>query len=139
MNGNQTPYALFRLLVVLAGLFLTVSWAPAPMPGSGCARLSIELSSEVYYLESNHLKFCFHEKYNYTSDLVYDILDDQHNVLLAVNPNTSPPTSYLVPHRIGDNVFDINVSSLSLASNRYFWLRVVANKGDTYLLKFKTP
>ncbi|MGD1847899.1 MAG: hypothetical protein ACFB10_21095 [Salibacteraceae bacterium] len=137
MFGKQSPYAIFRLSVVALVLLISTSWTPGP--GSGCARIGLEMTSEVYYLDNNRLKFCFQEKYNYNSNLVYDILDDQHNVLLAVNPTSAPPSNFLVPHRIGDNVFDLNLSSLTLASGRYYWLRVEANKGDVYYLKFKTP
>ncbi|GEM_PF-4222697 len=129
---THTLWALIAALILSTG-FAKVSNAQA------YAELNRKPGNGIYRLESNQLYFTFFEPYHYDQDLEYQIKDENGNMILEVNPNTSPAANFLVRHRRGKNLIQLDLSSLALTSGTHYQLSVFAGKDDTYYLTILKP
>jgi hypothetical protein len=105
------------------------------------AKLKQELDGGYYLMYNKELHFEYSEEYELEKykKIAYNIYDINQNLVGGVDLNGTAlsPGSPLLTNGVGENMFDLNTTVLSLSVNEYYTLEVFNDKKEKKVLKFK--
>lgn len=120
---------------------ISLDLPPYTAVATSYAKLKNKLDGGFVYVYEQELHFQYNEEYEVGAfrSLAYNIYDKNHDLVGGVDlsGNVLVAGSESMENKIGEHLFILDITALSLTDSEYYTLEVINDKNEKKLLKFK--